>query len=135
LLEPAERALGSGMNDFQAQLRSICSSVQGAVAASIMGIDGIPVTAYEVEGRGDDLDVASLLVEYSSLIGQVQKSAQMFAAGGLEELSITSEHLTMIIRPVTGEYFLALAMRSSANFGKGRYLLRIHAPRLASELS
>jgi predicted regulator of Ras-like GTPase activity (Roadblock/LC7/MglB family) len=101
-----------------------------------MGVDGIPVTAYEVEGVADDgVDVSSLLIEYSSLISQVQRSAQMFAAGGLEELSITSERLTMIIRPVTGEYFLALAMRSNANFGKGRYLLRIHAPQLATELS
>jgi predicted regulator of Ras-like GTPase activity (Roadblock/LC7/MglB family) len=124
------------MASFESQLRTICASVQGAVAATIMGNDGIPVTAYEVEEADDDgVDVSSLLVEYSSLIGQVQRSAQMFAAGGLEELSITSERLTTIIRPVTGEYFLALAMRSSANFGKGRYLLRIHAPRLAGELA
>src|SRR5262249_8473358 len=111
-------------------------AVDGAVAASIMGNDGIPVTAYEVEPKdGDEIDVSSLLVEYSALIGQVQRSAQMFAAGGLEELSITSQRLTTIIRPVTGEYFIALAMRSSANFGKGRYLLRIHAPRLAGDLT
>ena len=121
---------------FETELRSICSAVQGAVAASVMGNDGIPLTAYTVEGTQDDgVDVSSLLIEYSSLISQVQRSAQMFAAGGLEELSITSERLTMVIRPVTGEYFVALAMRKAANSGKGRYLLRIHAPRFAGELS
>jgi predicted regulator of Ras-like GTPase activity (Roadblock/LC7/MglB family) len=122
------------MSDFNLALQTICASVDGAVGATLMGIDGIPVEQFEVDGDRVDVDVSSLLIEYSSLISQVQRSAQMFAAGGLEELSIASEHLTTIIRPVTGEYFLALALRSNANFGKGRYMLRIHAPRLAADL-
>lgn len=121
------------MTDFAATLEAICNAVDGAVAATVMAVDGIPVHMHEVSSN--DVDVSSLLVEYSSLIAQVSRSAQMFAAGGLEELSIRSERLTAIIRPVTAEYFLALAMRSTANTGKGRYLLRIHAPRLAGELS
>src|SRR5262245_56666079 len=122
------------MSDFTERLRTIVRSVDGAVSASIMGVDGIPVQAYEVDQK-DDVDVASLLVEFSSLIPQVQRSAQMFAAGGLEELSIKSERLVTIIRPVTAEYFLALSLKASANLAKGRYLLRIHAPKLAGDLS
>lgn len=124
------------MSDFSTHLQSISGAVDGVVAVTLMGIDGIPVEAYEPVATGEDaVDVSSLLVEYSSLISQVQRSAQMFAAGGLEELSISSERLTTIIRPVTSEYFLALAMRANSNFGKGRYLLRIHAPKLAPQLS
>jgi predicted regulator of Ras-like GTPase activity (Roadblock/LC7/MglB family) len=123
------------MSDFAEQLESIVRAVDGAVAATIMGVDGIPVQAYEAEAGADGVDLSSLLVEYSSLIPQVQRSAQMFAAGELEELSITSERLVTIIRPVTPEYFLALAMRTSAVSGKGRYLLRVHAPKLAPLLS
>jgi predicted regulator of Ras-like GTPase activity (Roadblock/LC7/MglB family) len=123
------------MSDFAESLKAIVTSVDGAVAASIMGVDGIPVQQYEVEAKDDAVDIPSLLIEYSALIPQVQRSAQMFAAGGLEELSIKSEHLVTIIRPVTAEYFLCLALRSSANFGKGRYMLRIHAPKVATDLS
>lgn len=104
-----------------------------ALAASIMAMDGIPVDAIELDAG--DVDVSALLVEFSSLLGQVQRSAQMFAAGGLEELAIRSEHLTTIIRPINQEYLLCLALRPDANFGKGRYLLRINAPKLASALS
>jgi predicted regulator of Ras-like GTPase activity (Roadblock/LC7/MglB family) len=124
----------NAMSDFNERLRSIVHAVDGAVAATIMGVDGIPVQAYEAEAS-DDVDVSSLLVEYSSLIPQVQRSAQMFAAGGLEELSIRSERLVTIIRPVNAEYFLALALKADANHGKGRYLLRVHAPKLAGALS
>ncbi len=122
------------MSDFKERLQLIVTSVDGAVAATIMGIDGIPVQVYEVEGR-DDVDISSLLIEYTALIPQVQRSAQMFAAGGLEELSIKSEKLVTIIRPVNAEYILALALRTNANMGKGRYLLRVHAPKLVEELS
>ncbi|MCK6550251.1 hypothetical protein L6R52_30730 [Myxococcota bacterium] len=124
------------MNAFEDRLRAICGSIDGAIAATLMGVDGIPVQTHLVAAEPEgELDVSSLLVEYSSLIPQVQRSAQMFAAGGLEELSITSERLVTILRPVTPEYFVALALRSCANLGKGRYLLRIHAPKLATELS
>lgn len=123
------------MTDFNAQLRTICAAVDGAVIATLMGVDGIPVQSYEARPPDGDVDVASLLVEYSALIAQVQRSAQMFAAGDLEELSITSERLTTILRPVTPEYFVALALRTGSNLGKGRYLLRVHAPKLAAELS
>lgn len=125
---------GDSMSDFADSLRSIVQAVDGAIAASIMGVDGIPVQQYEVEGA-NDVDIPSLLIEYSALIPQVQRSAQMFAAGVFEELSIKSEHLVTIIRPVTPEYFLCLALRSSSNFGKGRYMLRVHAPKLAGDLS
>lgn len=122
------------MTDFVDSLRTIVRSVDGAIAASIMGVDGIPVQQYEAEGE-NDVDIPSLLVEYSALIPQVQRSAQMFAAGGLEELSIKSERLVTIIRPVTSEYYLCLALRSTSSSGKGRYMLRVHAPKLAGELS
>ena len=122
------------MNDLREPLESIINALDGgALAASIMGMDGLPVDAIELDSG--DVDVSALLVEFSSLLNQVQKSAQMFAAGGLEELAIRSEHLTTIIRPITPDYLLCVAMRPDANFGKGRYLLRINAPKLASALA
>lgn len=117
-------------------LTSIYGSVDGAVAAVVMGFDGVEVdqlTAEEIDGEGPD--VGALLIEYSTVLGQVQRSAQMFAAGGLEEVAITSEHLTTIIRPLNEDYFVALALRPRSNFGRGRYLLRLHAPRLRSALA
>jgi predicted regulator of Ras-like GTPase activity (Roadblock/LC7/MglB family) len=122
------------VNDLREPLESIIGGLDGgALAATIMGRDGLPVDAIEMDSG--DVDVAALLVEFSSLLGQVQKSAQMFAAGGLEELAIRSEHLTTIIRPINAEYLLCLAMRPTANFGKGRYLLRVNAPKLATALA
>ena len=109
------------------------SALDGALSASIMGVDGLPVDQVDVDAG--DVDVSSLMVEFSSLLGQVRRSAQMFAAGGLEELTISSENITAIIRPITEDYLLCLALRPGANFGKGRYLLRVNASKLVAPLS
>jgi predicted regulator of Ras-like GTPase activity (Roadblock/LC7/MglB family) len=126
------------MDELRKPLEAICAGLPGVVTATIMGVDGLPVDSFVQEQASSSEsapDVESLLVEFTGLIAQVQRSAQMFAAGGLEELSIASEHLITIIRPINDEYFLAVAMLPHANTGKGRYLVRIHAPRLASALS
>jgi hypothetical protein len=41
----------------------------------------------------------------------------------------------MLIRVVSPEYFVALAIRPDGNFGKGRYLLRLVAPKLQAEIA
>lgn len=123
-----------GTDDFRVPLQSICSAVSGAIAATLMDRDGIPIETVEV-GATDDVDVASLLVEFSSLLDQIRRSAQMFAAGRLQELSIRSEHVTTILRPLTDDYLVALALAPHASVGKGRYLLRLNAHRLTTALA
>lgn len=120
-------------NEFRAALQAICGALPGTVAATLMGMDGIPVET--VEGNEVGLEVSSLIVEYGHLIDQIRRSAQMFEAGGLEELTIASERVTTLIRPLTDEYFLALALEPAVPSGKGRYLMRIHAPSLVEALA
>jgi len=120
-------------DEFRIPLQSVCSAVPGAVAATLMGRDGIPVETVAADAA--DVDVEALLVEYASLLDQIGKSAQMFAAGELRELSIRSDNLTTIFRPLTDDYFVALALRPDASMGKGRYLLRLNAHRLTAALA
>jgi len=98
-----------------------------------MDRDGIAIETVEAPHEGQ-IDITALVVELSSLLDRVRKSAQMFAAGGLQELSVRSENLTTIIRPLTEDYFIALALRPDASIGKGRYLLRLNAHRLTEAL-
>jgi len=39
-----------------------------------------------------------------------------------------------LMRLVSPEYFLVLAMKPEGNYGKGRYVLRITAPKVKAEL-
>ena len=42
--------------------------------------------------------------------------------------------MVTLIRVLDETYFLALAMEPGGNQGKGRYLMRVSAPKLAAEL-
>lgn len=119
--------------DFRARLSRLKEAIPGAFAASIMGSDGIPIDAIETPLKG--VDTSGLIVEYGALLESVRKTAQMFAAGRLEEVAVRSEHLTALLRPINDEFFLALVLGPEASLGKSRYLLRIEAPQLEEALS
>jgi len=54
--------------------------------------------------------------------------------GAVTELSVNSDKVLTIIRLVSQDYFLVLALRAEGNYGKGRYVLRVTAPKVRAEL-
>ena len=59
----------------------------------------------------------------------------MLEAGVAEEIAVGSEKLVTVIRTLGDQYFLALAMLPEGNMGRGRYNLRIAAPKILAELA
>lgn len=118
---------------FKAALRDVVERTNGGVAGLLMGFDGIPVEQYLRAGA--TLDVETVGMEYSVILTQVSKAAQMLEAGDAREVSIQAERFTTLIRLLNKEYFVALTLLPHGNVGKGRYLLRMLAPKLLDELS
>jgi predicted regulator of Ras-like GTPase activity (Roadblock/LC7/MglB family) len=120
---------------FREHLQDVCQGVEGAVACSLMGVDGIEVdTLLAGSDGGAGVDVKSLLVEYSGLFRSARDAAGGLDAGSLAELSIHTDKLWTVARLVSPEYFMAVALRPEGNLGKARFLLRITAPKVRSEL-
>ena len=67
-------------------------------------------------------------------MSQIRKASEILEIGRLTEISVKAEELTFVIRVLSSEYFLALALGPGGNFGKGRYLMRIAGPSLTAEL-
>jgi len=65
---------------------------------------------------------------------KVKNAAQLLKTGAVTEVSINSDQVLTVMRLVTDEYFVVLALKASGNYGKGRYALRIVAPRIRAEL-
>ena len=118
---------------FLPLLEEVVRSVDGALACSVMGFDGISVESFQVDAA-NDLDVQSTLVEYAAVLGQVKNAAQLLKTGAVNEVSINSDQVLTIMRLVTEEYFVVLALSARGNYGKGRYVLRVTAPKLKAEL-
>ena len=117
---------------FREHLQAICNGCEGALACSLMGVDGIEVDTH-VEGGGD-VDVKSLLVEYSGLFRNAREAAEAHAAGEITELFIETQKVLTVARLISPEYYMVVALSPGGNLGKARYLLRVTAPRLRSEL-
>ena len=117
---------------FREHLQDVVARVDGALACTLMAVDGIEVETHTSEAGG--IDVRNLLVEYSSLFRLAREAAETHQAGDLKELSILTGGVLTVARLVTPEYFLAVALKPEGNFGKARYMLRVTAPKLEAEL-
>jgi predicted regulator of Ras-like GTPase activity (Roadblock/LC7/MglB family) len=118
---------------FREHLQEVVQSVDGAVACSLMGVDGIEVDTHLTDGA-DGIDVRTLLIEYSSLFRLAREAAEAHQAGEVAELCIQSDKLLTVARLVSTEYFMVVALRPDGNFGKARFMLRVTAPKLRSDL-
>jgi predicted regulator of Ras-like GTPase activity (Roadblock/LC7/MglB family) len=116
---------------FQENLQKIVDNVEGGLAGLLMGFDGITVESYT---RGGPLDIQTVGMEFSFILGQVRKAAEALEVGGVQEVAIRADKLAIVVRVLNKDYFLALALGEGGNFGKGRYLLRLVAPKLQAEL-
>ena len=118
---------------FADTLRKVVDNVDGALAAVVMGLDGIPVETYV--RQNDRVDVNTVAMEFSFIVSQVRKAGDSLQVGGLEELSVKAQRLMLVCRMISPQYFVAIAMAPEGNFGKGRYLLRTSAAKFLEQLS
>lgn len=118
---------------FKEDLEQICGKVDGSFAASVMGFDGIPIETHEAR-PAEGIEMTTLLVEYSGIISQVRQAAETLQMGGASEVSIRTEKMVAVARPLTPDYFVVLTMGPEGNLGRARYELRIAGPRLAAQL-
>lgn len=113
-------------------LNSIIASVEGTVAVVVMANDGIPIDEVTIEQT--DYDFQLLAVEYATVLKEIRKAVEVIKAGELEEVSIATTQTRVIVRVLNDELFVALLMVRDGNFGKGRYLLKLHSPAILEEL-
>lgn len=117
---------------FAEVLKKVVDNVDGAMAAVVMGLDGIPVDTYVKQNNR--VDVTTVAMEFSFIISQVRKAGDSLAVGSLEELAIKAQHLTLVCRMLSPQYFVAVAVAPEGNFGKCRYLVRMATPQLVAQL-
>jgi predicted regulator of Ras-like GTPase activity (Roadblock/LC7/MglB family) len=117
---------------FAETLKKVVDNIEGGIAAVIMGLDGISVDTYIK--LADRVDVNTVAMEFSFILGQVRKAGDSLAVGSLEELSVKAQRLLLVCRMISPQYFLAIAMAPEGNFGKARYLARLAQPALVAQL-
>ena len=121
---------------FAEHLKGIMEQVDGAIACSVMGFDGIAVETQprDLPDSATELDLQAAWVEFANLMSQAKNTAETLKTGKVAELSINSEKVITLLRMVNQDYFLVLGLLPTGNYGKARYVMRITAPKVAKEL-
>ena len=115
---------------LRAPLEQLCRRIDGARFATVFRADGAELEAVHAA----DHDASVAWDDYGRVLEQVQQSAQMLAAGALEELVLSTQSSLTVIRPVAPETFLAFVTDPEVVPGKARYVCRVTAPHLAEAL-
>ena len=117
---------------FAQMLEDAVSQVQGAEAALLMGFDGILV---DMHGGDADSDVESMGMEFSVLLKEVRKAAELMSAGQAHEMTVRTDKMLAVVRVVNDEYFLAMTLLPTGNVGKARFVLRMLVPKMGEALA
>lgn len=117
---------------YKESLKFLTENVGGGLAAIIMGYDGIPIDEYLVASTPFDLQLLTL--EYANLLRDIRRTVDLLENGVMEEVSIATDRLRVIVRVINDDFFLILVITADGNFGKGRYLLSREALKLKDDL-
>ena len=110
---------------LRALLTGMSQQVEGAYAVMLMGYDCIAID--EIHVGTPDFDVQMMIVEYATVIKEIQRTVEVVGAGDMEEITITTKQSSMILRVINEDLFSAFVLSRDGNVGKARYLLRTNA--------
>lgn len=117
---------------FKETLREVVESTEGGIAGLLMDYEGFAVDSWARDDAG--IDIQTIGMELSVVLKDLRRASEQLDAGGMREFSFQTERLTTIVRTISAEYVVALALSPAGNQGKGRFLLRIAAPKLITAL-
>jgi predicted regulator of Ras-like GTPase activity (Roadblock/LC7/MglB family) len=118
---------------FSEILDRFLKDVPGVRSATVMGFDGIAIESRDADGA--DGNEAAAAVEIAAVTSQLRRAAEGLGAGEVREVTLETDGMTTLLRPLTSEYFLAVTLGAGGLTGKARYLMRIAAPKITAELA
>ncbi len=117
---------------FKNLLETIIGRTEGSLGALIMGTDGIAVEKVLGDaGKDANLDIAA--AEFTSLVRGAQRAGGDLGLGNLREMVISFDDSIMVMRLLSADYFVVLALNPAGNLGLARFELRKAELQLAKE--
>lgn len=106
------------MAAFRQVLSGIRDRVEGTLAVSLIGLDGIAIDSLN-DGKVP-LDV--LGAEFGGFIKSIRPNAEL-DTGEVLQFSLVTEKYITFLSAVTPEYFILLVLRPDGNYGRARFEL------------
>jgi len=106
---------------FAETLKDIATKLEDADAILLMGLDGLPI---EKIVTNDALNIELLIAEFTTILRNTMQTSKEVQAGNLQEFLILADHMTLLLKAITEEYFLLMILRPDANLGRARFELK-----------
>ncbi len=108
---------------FIESLTDIVDRIEGCSGAVILGINGIVIERY-MPDLDPDLDIELVATELTTLLRRSMRVASDTELGDMREMMLSTDRQSFLLRPITAEYFLLLALNPGGNVGRARFELR-----------
>ena len=117
---------------FAEHLESVVNGVAGAEAGMVVGFDGLAVETFTKQGS--ELDLEGVGAEISARVRDLIPLSGELGLGDVEEFVLRSSQATILVRVLNEEYCMLVALRSTRDLGRSRYLMRTLVPKVIAEL-
>ena len=115
---------------FESVLSRLRERVEGTLAVSLVGVDGIAVHSISQEG----IPLDSLSAELGSFIKSIRLSNTELDTGEVTQFALVSEKYTTFLSAVSSDYFILMVLEPGGNYGRARFELSKAKQALWSEL-
>jgi len=115
---------------FQQLLTQLLEKVDGALAASFCGADGIRVEAVAFR---EDLETAEMEVQIATMLKIVNRVMDNMAVGQVKSFIFEADKMSGILEKCGRDYFIVVMLKPGGNLGRARFELKKLAEKLASE--
>lgn len=106
---------------FLDKLSRVSNRIPGARALCLVDADGIPVDSVAADPQ---VDLDLLAAELVARVRSISDDRAGMAVGEVEQLSVVTDRLTVVVSSIGGGYYLLLVLGPEGSYGRARYELR-----------
>lgn len=116
---------------FRHVLEGIRDRVEGTLAVSLIGLDGIAVES--INAIRVPLDVMG--AEFGGFVRSIRLSNTDLNTGDVLQFSVVTEKMIIFLSAITPEYYVLLVLKPDGNYGRARFELARARQMLRDELA
>ena len=116
---------------FKNVLAGVRDRVDGAMAVSLIGLDGIAIETL----KGGDVPLEVLGAEFGGFIKSIRTANTELNTGDVLQFSLVTEKYITFLSEVTPEYYILLVLKPDGNYGRARFELARAKHMLRDELT
>lgn len=104
---------------FRDVLQDLLLRIEGGIAASLIGLDGIAIETVTT----DQVPLDALGAEFGGFVKSIRHANTELDTGEVLQFALVTEKYITFLSAVTSEYYILLVLQPDGNYGRARFEL------------